>query len=126
MDYRLQKLGWNIRSLRESRGYTIEYMAEMVDVSPAHIQRIETANKGVSLSCLCRIADVLQVSLGLLVEMDSTAGSACFYDELQEQMSLQEVRFNKHVFSVFNFMKRVYAGILISKEQNPIDNLSCL
>lgn len=99
MDYRLQKLGWNIRSLRESRGYTIEYMAEMVDVSPAHIQRIETANKGVSLSCLCRIADVLQVSLGLLVEMDSTAGSACFYDELQEQMSLQEVRFWKDIIN---------------------------
>ena len=71
MDYRLQKLGWNIRSLRESRGYTIEYMAEMVDVSPAHIQRIETANKGVSLSCLCRIAYASKKLIILLFYIDN-------------------------------------------------------
>lgn len=93
MDHRLQRIGWNIRNLRESRGYTIEYMAELVDVSPTHIQRIETANKGVSLPCLYRIADALHVSLGFLVEMDNTTGNVNFSDEFLGQMGIQEISF---------------------------------
>lgn len=99
MDHRLQVLGWNIRNLREIRGYTIEYMAELVDVSPSHIQRIETANKGVSLPCLYRIADALHVSLGFLVEMDDTTGSLEFSDTLQEKMSIQEMMFWEDIIS---------------------------
>lgn len=45
---------------------------------------------------------------------------------ISQMILMSGIKYNKHVFSAFNFMKRVYAGILISKEQNPIDNLSCL
>lgn len=99
MDHRLQALGWNIRNLRESRGYTIEYMAELVDVSPSHIQRIETANKGVSLSCLYRIADALHVSPGFLVETENVTGDRKLSDALQETMSIQEIMFWEDVIS---------------------------
>lgn len=108
MDHRLQRIGWNIRNLRESRGYTIEYMAELVDVSPAHIQRIETANKGVSLPCLYRIADALHVSLGFLVEMDSTKRRVDFSDGFQEQMSIQEISFWKDVIIYCKRMIKKY------------------
>ncbi len=108
MDHRLQRIGWNIRNLRESRGYTIEYMAELAEVSPAHIQRIETANKGVSLPCLCRIADALHVSLGFLIEMDSTTGNVNFGKEFQEQMSIQEIDFWEDIISYCKRMVRKY------------------
>lgn len=97
MDHRLKRIGWNIRSLRESKSYTIEYVAELAEVSPAHIQRIETANKGVSLSCLCRIADALHVSLGYLIELDSTTGNLDFSDVFQEKMGIQEMMFWKDI-----------------------------
>lgn len=108
MDHRLQRIGWNIRNLRESRGYTIEYMAELAEVSPAHIQRIETANKGVSLPCLCRIADALHVSLGFLIEMDSTTGNVNFGKEFQEQMSIREIDFWEDIISYCKRTVRKY------------------
>ena len=93
MDRRLQRIGRNIRSLRESKGYTIEYMAELAKVSPTHIQRVETSNKGVSLTCLYRIADALHVSLGYLIELDSITGNLEFNSEFQKRMDVEELMF---------------------------------
>lgn len=99
MDRRLQRIGWNIRYLRERNGYTIEYMAELAEVSPAHIQRFETANKGVSLSCLYRIADALHVSLGYLIELDSTTENLDYCNMFQERMGIQEMMFWEDIIS---------------------------
>ena len=108
MDQRLQRIGWNIRSLRESKGYTIEYMAELAEVSPAHIQRIETSNKGVSLPCLYRIADALHVSLGHLIELDSTTGSLELSDVFQDGMCIEEMMFWKDVIIYCKEMTKKY------------------
>lgn len=51
MDYRLRVIGRNIRKIREKNNYTIEYVAELAEISPAHLQRVETFKKGVSISC---------------------------------------------------------------------------
>lgn len=108
MDQRLQRIGWNIRSLRESKGYTIEYMAELAKVSPAHIQRIETSNKGVSLPCLYRIADALHVSLGYLIELDRITGNFEFSDVFQEGMGIEELMFWKEVISCCKQIMKKY------------------
>ena len=52
MDYRLRVIGKNIRKIREKNNYTIEYVAELAEINPAHLQRVETFKKGVSISCL--------------------------------------------------------------------------
>ena len=108
VDQRLQRIGWNIRSLRESKGYTIEYMAELAKVSPAHIQRIETSNKGVSLPCLYRIADALHVSLGYLIELDRITGNFELSDVFQEGMGIEELMFWKEVISCCKQIMKKY------------------
>lgn len=67
MDKRIGVIGENIRRIRETQGYTLEYVAEEADISVAHLQRIETFRKGLSLSCLYRIADALKVYPGILL-----------------------------------------------------------
>lgn len=71
MDYRLRVIGRNIRMIREKNNYTIEYVAELAEISPAHLQRVETFKKGVSISCLCRIADSLDVPIDVLLKDDT-------------------------------------------------------
>lgn len=72
MDYRLRVIGKNIRKIREKNNYTIEYVAELAEINPAHLQRVETFEKGVSISCLYRIADSLDVSIDVLFKDDTS------------------------------------------------------
>ena len=72
MDYRLRVIGKNIRKIREKNNYTIEYVAELAEINPAHLQRVETFKKGVSISCLYRIADSLDVSIDVLFKDDTS------------------------------------------------------
>ena len=44
----------------------------MAEISPAHLQRVETFKKGVSISCLYRIADSLDVSIDVLLKDDTS------------------------------------------------------
>ena len=44
----------------------------MAEISPAHLQRVETFKKGVSISFLYRIADSLDVSIDVLLKDDTS------------------------------------------------------
>jgi len=56
-----RKLGLNIAYYRKDKGYTQLKLAEMLDIDRAHMQRIETANAGVSLDVIFRLSDLLNV-----------------------------------------------------------------
>ena len=56
-----KKLGLNIAYYRKDRGYTQMKLAELLDIDRAHMQRIETANVGVSLDVLFRLSDLIDV-----------------------------------------------------------------
>lgn len=72
MDYRLRVIGKNIWKIREKNSYTIEYVAELAEISPAHLQRVETFKKGVSIFCLYRITDSLDVPIDVLLREDAS------------------------------------------------------
>lgn len=88
MDKRIQNIGWKIRKIREEKGYTIECVAELAEISVAHLQRIETSKKGMSLTCLYKIADVLEVPQESLLA-DSKIQS-CYDNGLQNLLFLSE------------------------------------
>ena len=56
-----RKLGLNIAYYRKDKGYTQLKLAELLDIDRAHMQRIETANVGVSLDVIFRLSDILDV-----------------------------------------------------------------
>jgi len=59
---RRRELGARLRALRTEHGFTVEDVAERMEVSPAKISRIETAARGVSLADVRFLCDLYQVS----------------------------------------------------------------
>lgn len=59
MDWR--EIGTRIRRQREFMNYTREQFAELLDVTPKFCSDIELGVKGMSVSTLCKISQILQL-----------------------------------------------------------------
>ena len=57
----------NMRHLRKKKGMTMKELGELVGVAEITISTYETGKREPSLEILCKIADVLDVSLDMLV-----------------------------------------------------------
>ena len=55
-------IGMRIRKQREFLGLTREQLAEQLDVTPKFCSDIELGHKGMSVTTLCRLAEVLLLS----------------------------------------------------------------
>lgn len=64
----LKQLGERVRKLRKASGMTMEQLADKADLTRMHVYRIEKAKSEPSLIVLRRIAKILRVKLGDLVE----------------------------------------------------------
>ena len=67
---RAKLLGQNIKKYRESKGFTQNQLAEMVDLSREYIADIERGLKNISLKKLYLIADVLNTKCSDLINFD--------------------------------------------------------
>ena len=68
LNYKL--VGMRIRENRLRLGYTQEYVSEHADISPQHCSSIETGSTKLSLSCMVRVCNVLDITPNTLL-MDS-------------------------------------------------------
>lgn len=59
---KLIALGKNIKKARKEQKLSQNELAEKLDISREHLAKIETAKRGISLSLLFKIADILNVS----------------------------------------------------------------
>ena len=57
------KLAKNIRELRKKNKYSQEYLAELVDRTREHINRLETGKETIGFPTFIRLAEVFCVSL---------------------------------------------------------------
>ncbi len=87
MNYEL--LGQRIRMYRKSKKYTLEQLAERLDVSTTFIGQIERATGKPSLETLVKIASVLEVSTDALLfdGLSEKAGSSHFLKRVEELTS---------------------------------------
>lgn len=67
---KLYKLGRNIFKSRKAKKLTQEKLAEMLGISRDHIAKFETAQIGLSLELLFKIAEALEVSEKDLFDFD--------------------------------------------------------
>ncbi len=93
MNYEL--LGEQIRKHRKEKGYTLEQLAEQLDVSTTFIGQIERAKGIPSLETLVKIANALEVSTDslLFAELSGRAGDSHFTNlvfELTEDFDTRE------------------------------------
>lgn len=62
------KIGRHIRSVRESRGYSQEYMAEMLDMVQSSYANLESGKSSMSVDRLLHICDILQLDVHHLLD----------------------------------------------------------
>ena len=84
MDY--ISLGQRIRKYRKQKGYTLEQLAERLDVSTTFIGQIERASGKPSLETLVRIANALDVSADALLfdDLGERSGVSHFLKRVDE------------------------------------------
>ena len=62
------KLGCHIRACREARGFSQEYMAEMLDICQSAYANLEGGKTSLSIERLIRISTVLDVNVHELID----------------------------------------------------------
>ncbi len=84
MNYEL--LGRKIRQQRKEKKYTLEQLAEKLDVSTTFIGQIERAKGIPSLETLVKIANILEISTDSLLfgDLNSRSGNNCFIKKIAE------------------------------------------
>lgn len=82
MNYEL--LGKHIRKQRKEKKYTLEQLAEKLDVSTTFIGQIERAKGIPSLETLVKIANVLEISTDSLLfgDLNTKSGSNYFVEKI--------------------------------------------
>lgn len=75
-------IGKRIRDMRVSKHITQERLAEMADLSIAHVSHIETGNTKLSLPAIVNIANALAVSLDMLVCDNLTQSTEVYANEI--------------------------------------------
>lgn len=58
-------LGDQLRSVRESQGWSVEQVAKMADITECNVRKIEDGRYNVPMDIICRLADVLNCKLEL-------------------------------------------------------------
>ena len=62
MDFNYAAMGRRIKKIRKEKGLTQEQLAELCDLSTAHIGHVERGSRALSIETLVKIALVLDVS----------------------------------------------------------------
>ena len=68
IDYR--KLGKRLKQQRKEQGLTQEKLAEYVNLSVSHLSHIENGNEKTSLQTIVNLANILNISLDELLDLD--------------------------------------------------------
>lgn len=58
-----KSLAKNIRMLRKKNKYSQEYLAELVDRTREHINRLETGKETIGFTTFVKLAEIFEVSL---------------------------------------------------------------
>lgn len=66
----LRDLGKRVARARHDRGWTQERLAEAVGLEPVSLSRLETGDRALSISTLAAVADVLDIGLGDLLDVE--------------------------------------------------------
>ncbi len=110
MNYKL--LGEQIRKYRKEKKYTLEQLAEILDVSTTFIGQIERAKGIPSLETLVRIANALEVSMDTLLfgDLNGKAGDFHFVNcifKLTENFSAEEKALILKNIEIFHDWKNI-------------------
>ena len=73
----MKQIAMRIEDLRESSDYTVEQMAEMLNVSAEEYRRYESGEVDMSISFLVKLSDVFNVDMTELLTGQAPSRSIC-------------------------------------------------
>ena len=79
------ELGNAIRFARMKRGYTQEQLAEILDITPGHLQQMEGGRRNPSVPLLFQMMELLDFSVDALVFPEREAGGILHTSGLTER-----------------------------------------
>lgn len=95
-------MGIRIRAVREQAGWTQELLAEMIDISPVHLSRIENGRVTPRVDILMRLSEILQVSMDeLLYDEHQLSREFCLFERKMKRLNGEDKRFVFRVFLLF-------------------------
>lgn len=84
MEIDYKAIGQRIKIARIKKGVTQETVADLIDITPAHMSNVETGKTKVSLPTLIEIANALSVSVDTLLSDNVLASKIIFEGEAKE------------------------------------------
>lgn len=84
MEIDYKAIGQRIKIARIKKGVTQETVADLIDITPAHMSNVETGKTKVSLPTLIEIANALSVSVDTLLSDNVLASKIIFEREAKE------------------------------------------
>lgn len=73
-----EAFGANLRKIRKSRKFTLDAFAEMADITPRLLSKIEAGDTFLSVETLCKISMALDLSLQVLFDFEWNDGKMYF------------------------------------------------
>ena len=87
MEIDYKAIGQRIKIARIKKGITQEAVADVIDITPAHMSNVETGKTKVSLPTLIAIANALSVSVDTLLCDNVIASKVIFEKEAKDIFS---------------------------------------
>lgn len=87
MEIDYKAIGQRIKIARIKKGITQEAVADVIDITPAHMSNVETGKTKVSLPTLIAIANALSVSVDTLLCDNVVASKVIFEKEAKDIFS---------------------------------------
>lgn len=84
MNINYKAIGQRIKIARIKKGITQEAIADIIDITPAHMSNVETGKTKVSLPTLIQIANALNVSVDFLLCDNVISSKVIFENEAKE------------------------------------------
>ncbi|WP_322970456.1 helix-turn-helix transcriptional regulator [Faecalibacter sp. LW9] len=105
----MSKIGFNIRKIRESKGFSQDYMASVLNISQASYARLENEDTKVTVDRLYKIAEILDTNIIDFFDADRMV--------IQNQTNNEGAFGNGYVENLNVGNKNVYEQLLKSKDE---------
>ena len=105
----MNKTGFNIRKVRERKGFSQEYMANSLEISQASYARLENEDTKITVERLYKIAEILDTSIIDFFDADKMV--------IQNQTNNEGSFGNGYVQNLHIENKEIYEKLLISKDE---------
>lgn len=106
----MNKTGFNIRKARERKGFSQEYMANVLEISQASYARLENEDTKITVDRLKRIAKILEMNIIDFFEVDKIS--------IQTQNNTDGAFGNgSYIHNLHIENKEIYENLLKSKDE---------